>query len=91
MMMKRLLGKLRGELSCNEILEVLQSYLDGETDEETARNVSIHLAGCTNCCRESEVYQNIKTSLASRQKPVDADVMDALRSFSDQLMAEPAD
>lgn len=88
MIIKRLMGKLRGELSCNEILEVLQSYLDGETDEETARNVSVHLAACTNCCRESEVYQNIKTSLASRQKPVDSEVMDALRTFSDQLMAD---
>lgn len=91
MKMKRLLNKLRGGPSCEEILEVMQSYLDGETDEETARKVAGHLADCTECDRESEVYKNIKASLAGRRKPVNPEVMDALRQFSDQLLAEPAD
>lgn len=88
MRMMRLFSKLRGAPSCEEIMEVLQSYLDGETDEETARKVAGHLSSCTECDRESQVYENIKTSLASRRKPVDPEVMDALRQFSNQLMAD---
>ncbi len=88
MKMKRLFNMFRGAPSCEEIMEVLQSYLDGETDEETARKVAGHLSACTECDRESEVYKNIKASLASRRRPVDPEVMDALRQFSDQLMAD---
>ncbi len=91
MRMMRLFSKLRGAPSCDEIMEVLQSYLDGETDEETARKVAGHLSSCTECDRESVVYKNIKSSLAGRRKPVDPEVMDALRKFSDQLMAETND
>ena len=91
MKMMRLFSKLRGGPSCDEILEVMQSYLDGETDEETARKVAGHLSSCTECDRESQVYIGIKNSLASRRKPVDPEIMDALRQFSDQLMTESAD
>lgn len=91
MKMMRLFNKLRGGQSCEEILEVLQSYLDGETDEEVARQVAGHLSSCTECDRESQVYLGIKASLASRRKSVDPEVMEALRQFSDQMMTESAD
>lgn len=83
--MMRLLDKLLGRPSCGEIMEVLQSYLDGEIDAKTARKVAEHLEGCTRCDRESQVYQTIKTSLASRRRPVDPEVMAALRQFGQQL------
>lgn len=88
--MMRLLNKFRRGPSCSEILEVLQSYLDGETDEETARNVAGHLEDCTECDRESQVYKEIKTSLANRRKPVDPQVMSALRQFGDELIGKSA-
>jgi anti-sigma factor RsiW len=33
-------------------LELLQAYLDGELEEETARELGEHLAGCRSCRRE---------------------------------------
>lgn len=89
--MMRLLNKLRRGPSCDEIMEVLQSYLDGETDEQTAIKVASHLDDCTECDRESKVYQDIKASLATRRKPIDPKIMSALRQFGDELVAGPTD
>ena len=75
----------RRGLSCHQVLEVLQSYIDGETDAETARKVAAHLDGCGICDHESEVYEKIKASLASRRRPVDPDVMSSLSLFGQRL------
>ncbi len=83
--MMRLLDRLRGRPSCEEIMEVLQSYLDGEIDAETAKKVAGHLESCTQCDRESQVYQTIKSSLANRRREVDPEVLAALRQFGQQL------
>lgn len=88
--MMRFLRKLRGDKSCEEILEVLQAYLDGEVDETTARKVAGHLDECTQCDHESQVYVKIKSSLAFRKRPVDTEVLDALRRFGDDLVTDPA-
>ena len=83
--MMRLLDRLRGRPTCEEIMEVLQSYLDGEIDADTARQVASHLAHCTRCDRESQVFQSIKASLARQRRPVDPEIMAALRQYSEQL------
>jgi anti-sigma factor (TIGR02949 family) len=83
--MMRLLNKLRGKPSCADIMEVLQAYLDGEVDADRAREVAGHLESCTNCDRESQVYQSIKSSLARNRRPVDPEVLAALRQFGEQL------
>jgi anti-sigma factor (TIGR02949 family) len=83
--MMRLLNKLRGKPSCADIMEVLQAYLDGEVDADRAREVAGHLESCTNCDRESQVYQSIKSSLARHRRPVDPEVLAALRQFGEQL------
>ena len=69
---------------------MLQSYLDGEVDEQTARMVAGHLDECTKCDHESQVYVKIKESLATRQRPVDPKVLDALRQFGQNLVTDPA-
>lgn len=85
--MMRFLDKLRGRPSCEEIMEVLQSYLDGEIDAETAKKVAGHLEDCTECDRESQVYKSIKSSLATRRRDVDPEILSALRQFGQQLEA----
>lgn len=90
-MINKLLGRFRGGPSCDEIMEVLQSYLDGEIDADTARDVAGHLEGCTDCNTESEVYRNIKASLAGAAEPVDPDVLASLQAFSDRLVAGEID
>lgn len=82
-----LVRKLTGRLSCHEVMEVLQSYLDGETDATTARRVAAHLKNCTDCDTESHVYVSIKASLANRRRDVDPAVLDALRSFGESIDA----
>ncbi len=83
--MMRLLNRLRGRPTCEEIMEVLQSYLDGEIDADTARKVAGHLDVCTECDRESQVYETIKASLASRRHEIDPQVLAALRQFGETL------
>ncbi|MGB5757586.1 MAG: zf-HC2 domain-containing protein [Acidimicrobiales bacterium] len=85
--MMRLLNRLRGRPTCREIMEVLQSYLDGEIDAETAKRVARHLEDCAACDRESQVYEAIKDTLAARRRPVDPEVLAALRQFGETLEA----
>ncbi|MCP4226005.1 MAG: hypothetical protein GY773_21935, partial [Actinomycetia bacterium] len=58
----------RRGLSCGDVLEVLQSYLDGETEADVARQMVAHLRDCDHCDRESDVYVRIKASLASNRR-----------------------
>jgi len=87
MIINKLLNRFRSGPSCDEIMEVLQSYLDGEVDADTARDVAGHLEMCAGCDAESDVFRRIKTSLATSAEPVDPDVMTSLRAFSDRLVA----
>ncbi len=81
----KLFKKMRGELSCDDVMEVLQSYLDGETDADTARKVASHLDDCTDCDLESSVYQNIRVSLSVNKAPIDPVVLDSLRHFGERV------
>lgn len=76
------LFKRRRGLSCDAVMEVLQSYLDGEIDAETARRVATHLDDCSDCDLESSTYRRIKVSLGAASRPLDPAVLDSLRQFS---------
>ncbi len=84
-MINRLLRRFRRTPSCAEIMEVLQAYLDGEVDVDTARTVAVHLDDCTLCSHESDVYRRIKISLATRRREIDPQIRTALESFSRDL------
>ncbi len=85
--MIKLFRRRRPGLTCREVIEVLQSYLDGETDAETARAVAGHLEMCVNCGPEAQMYRDIKVSLRNRATPVDPDVLASLESFGRRLAA----
>ncbi len=70
---------------------MLQSYLDGEVDPSTARDVAGHLESCADCDLESETYRRIKRHWPSRAAPVDPKVMASLRAFSDRLVTGDLD
>jgi predicted anti-sigma-YlaC factor YlaD len=91
--MNRLLKSLfRKGMSCDEVMELLQAYLDNESStQEEADAVAKHLADCKACDRESQVYKDIKASLATRQRPVDPQILSALREYGTDLMTNPAD
>ncbi len=84
----RLLQRLRGELSCQDVLEVLQAHLDGEVDARTARRVAAHLEKCNPCHHEAAVYEEIKAGLARRRRPVDPEILDQLGAFGLRLTEE---
>ncbi len=87
--MRRLLDRLRGSMSCGDVLKVIQSYIDGEIDAETARKVAAHLDQCHPCTEEELIYQQIKSSLSRRRRHVDMEVLEQLMSFGERLKSDP--
>ncbi|MFP8904975.1 anti-sigma factor family protein [Streptomyces atacamensis] len=72
-------------MNCLQVARVLQAYLDGETDEITARRVAAHLEDCRRCGLEASVYREIKSALARREQP-DAGAVGRLRGFGEVLL-----
>ena len=71
--------------SCMQVMRVLQSYLDGQADEVTARRVSKHLEACRRCGLEAATYREIKAALARRAAPLDGASLERLRTFGSSL------
>lgn len=71
--------------SCMQVMRVLQSYLDGHTDEVTTRRVANHLDACRRCGLEAATYREIKASLARRAAPPDPTALERLRAFGSAL------
>ncbi|WP_107119967.1 anti-sigma factor family protein [Streptomyces regalis] len=72
-------------MNCMQVARVLQAYLDGETDEVTARRVAAHLEDCRRCGLEVETYRKIKDALTRRSEP-DAEAVERLRGFAEGLL-----
>jgi anti-sigma factor RsiW len=75
-------------INCLHVMRVMQSYLDGETDEVTARRVAAHLESCRRCGLDAAVYREIKNALARREAP-DPSSIDRLRAFGQSLLEAP--
>jgi anti-sigma factor RsiW len=71
--------------SCMQALRVLQSYLDGQTDEVTTGRVAKHLEACRRCGLEATTYREIKAALARSAAPVDRASLERLRAFGFSL------
>ena len=77
---------------CYRVARVLQSYLDGEVDADTAGDVAAHLEHCRRCGLEAGTYRAIKAAIAvvpaGGRHPgegVDADALARLRAFAVSL------
>jgi anti-sigma factor RsiW len=77
--------------SCMQAMRVLQSYLDGHTDELTTRRVAAHLDACRRCGLEAATYRELKASLARRAAPPDRATLDRLRAFGAALATGTGD
>jgi anti-sigma factor RsiW len=77
--------------SCMQVMRVLQSYLDGHTDEVTARRVANHLEACRRCGLEAATYREIKAALARHAAAPDQAALDRLRAFGTALASSPHD
>ena len=54
------------QMSCAEVGEILQQYLDGELDGTTASLVEAHLEMCRRCGLEASIYTDVKEALAEQ-------------------------
>ncbi|CAN5768844.1 hypothetical protein BH24ACT4_BH24ACT4_12550 [soil metagenome] len=84
----KILDRLRGRperLSCHQVAEVLQTYLDAELDEATVRKVAAHLDECRRCGLEAETYEALKLSLRRRPTTFDEEPVARLRALGEQL------
>jgi anti-sigma factor RsiW len=75
----------RGDMSCHEVGELLQHYLDGHIDAERARRIEDHLEQCRRCGMEAETYERIKETLGAHRPMVPAESIERLRAFGESL------
>ena len=87
-MWRRLVGD-KDVASCREATRLLQSVLDGQTDEQTHTRVLRHLEACKRCGLEAETYRAIKESLATQfSEPADPQAVADLVDFGRNLTQE---
>lgn len=75
-------------MSCAEVGELLQEYLDDVLDDARAARLAAHLEECRRCGLEADTYRRIKQSLAERRGGIDVVADNAiarLRAFGEQL------
>lgn len=70
-----------GPPTCKEIAAILQSYLDGETDKNTAAKVAMHLSECNQCSFEAETLENIKSALSRLRRETDSAAVARLEEY----------
>lgn len=84
-LMKLFRRRSPGSISCHQVGEVLQSYLDGQIDDERASRIELHLEECRRCGMEAEVYERIKATLATQRRDIPEESLDRLREFGERL------
>lgn len=72
-------------LTCDEVGELLQHYLDDHVDAELAGRIEAHLDDCRRCGLEAQIYRDIKQSLAARRPAVPRQSLERLRAFGESL------
>lgn len=74
-----------GGMSCHQVGEVLQQYLDGHIDDERASRIEQHLEECRRCGMEADTYERIKATLAAQRSDIPQESVDRLRAFGERL------
>ena len=74
-------------MTCRDVALRLQTYLDGELDQDRMERIQGHLAACVACGLEADVFTSIKNDLANQVRPADSAAMQRLREFSNQIAA----
>lgn len=52
------------ELSCEEVIEALFAYLDGEVDEARRSDIEHHLRRCRDCFTRAEFERRLRARVA---------------------------
>ena len=72
-------------MTCHQVAEVLQEYLDEELEASQVPKVLKHLEACKDCGLEATMYTRIKESLVSHQQSADEDSMARIRALAQEL------
>lgn len=80
----RLFSRNRG-LSCQQVEQVMQQYLDGELAPEETPKVLEHLEACKDCGLEADLYTRIKATLHLHQETPSDDSMANVRALAAEL------
>jgi mycothiol system anti-sigma-R factor len=64
------------EISCDEVLDQIELYIDGELDPMVGTHLAEHLGSCSPCLRRAEFQAKLKEIL--RRKCVTTDIPDRL-------------
>lgn len=75
-------------VDCRQVARVVQQHIDGELDGEAASAVGRHLEMCRRCGLDAETYRRLKRQLTGLQEPVDADAVERLRRFVNELSVD---
>jgi anti-sigma factor RsiW len=73
---------------CRQVARVVQRHIDGELDGEAAEAVARHLEMCRKCGLDAETYRRLKRQISGLHEPVDADAVERLRRFVDELTVD---
>ncbi len=77
---------MASKINCREVGRRLQSYLDGELNNDRMEQIKAHLDACVHCGLELDVFAAIKTDLSKLSVPADSDALQRLREFSTRVV-----
>jgi mycothiol system anti-sigma-R factor len=55
-----------GECNCDEALQDIQRFLDGELDASLHRDIQQHLSDCGPCMQRAEFRKHLKVMISSK-------------------------
>jgi anti-sigma factor RsiW len=73
------------ELTCQQVGELVQSFLDDQLDEATARRLTRHLDMCRVCGMEVDTFRAITKALRDRNQLTDEAALARLHDFAHRL------
>lgn len=82
------------EHDCNDILAILDRYLDREVDEADRVKIEVHLRGCSPCLEAFDFQAEFRRLVRERCREATSEafrqrVLEALRNCPDGPAAEP--
>lgn len=82
----KLFGRTPGGMTCHQVGELLQHYLDDELDDaDRSARIHEHLEECRRCGMEAETYERIKSTIAAERPVIPPDSIERLRAFGERL------
>ena len=74
-----------GQMSCSEANDLIQTYLDKNTDPDTGALLTEHLGDCPPCESEFAVYERIMGALERCRPDLPPDTEQRLKQFCSEL------